>query len=222
MNERTSDELLSENQRLQAELDEIRSRLANAERLFFALNEGISDIVFTTLPDGSWDYASARIYEITGLPAGAALGNGWTKALHPDDLERVVSEVHESIISRTPLESHFRLQSCDGSHRRFIARAHFVCDETGEIARWIGTATDVHDFLTAEDALHNAKREANESVGMLVHDLRNLIAPIQYAVVLLQNPNSDGTQTRHATEMIEKQMRALRAFFEKMPATPRA
>ena len=65
-----------------------------------------------------------RWYEYTGQPAEDAKGNGWTKALHPDEAAMVVDKVRAGITTGTPIEIVNRLRrASDGSYRWHLARA---------------------------------------------------------------------------------------------------
>ncbi len=219
MNETTFNRLLDEVKELRRRLDESASLLHAERRMFLTMAETLTDIVFTFSPDGSWDYVNARIYETTGLLDGTALGAGWIEALHPDDLDRVKQDLHEAVTSGSPLESKFRLRDPEGTYRRFIAQAHPLCDDAGRIVRWIGTATDVDDLLKAEDELEQVNRKNQAFLAKLAHDLRNAIAPIGNSAAILRNPSANASQKQRSVEIIDRQVRDLRAYFDKLQTT---
>jgi PAS domain S-box-containing protein len=214
---------LSDNEKLHAEINELRRQrnaaeaMLSAERqMFHAMAETLTDVVFTTLPDGSWDFVNGRIYEITGLALGTAVGNGWSTALQPDDAENLMRGLREALASGTAFESNMRLRTHQGTYRRFVMQAQPVRDGVGRIVRCVGTATDVDDHLTAEEALQEVRRRNRESLLKLVHDLRNGIAPIAYAAAILKLPGADAAQRQEASATIEGQVRDLRAFLDKV------
>jgi PAS domain-containing protein len=45
----------------------------------------IPALVWSKLPDGSADFLNQRFREYTGLSVEEGLGEGWLKAIHPDD-----------------------------------------------------------------------------------------------------------------------------------------
>jgi signal transduction histidine kinase len=53
-----------------------------------------------------------------------------------------------------------------------------MCDETGRILRWFGTATDIEEQKRAEAALEEADLRKDEFLAILGHELRNPLAPI--------------------------------------------
>jgi formate hydrogenlyase transcriptional activator len=71
--------------------------------------------------------------------------------LHPDDVERVLSERSTGLSRGLPFGSEKRLLGKDGQYRWFLFRYRPVVNEEGHIVRWIATATDIEERKHAED-----------------------------------------------------------------------
>jgi PAS domain S-box-containing protein len=177
--------------------------LRESERLFREMAEAIPDIVFTTQPDGSYEFINSRFYELTGTPPGTALADRWVTLIHPDDVERIKSTWDEAVATGTPGECHLRIRTAEGNYRWFLSRAHPVRDDAGHIVRWFGSSTDIHDLWMAEDCLQEAIRQKDEFLSMLAHELRNPLAPIQIAVELLSRHYAPLEQKQRALRIIE-------------------
>ena len=65
--------------------------------------------IFIADGDGQCRFTNPGYQRLSGLSAEDALGDGWARALHPDDRERVVAE----------------WLACARAHRRFLAAARF-------------------------------------------------------------------------------------------------
>src|ERR1700679_3123118 len=52
--------------------------------------DALPALVWTTQPDGRLDFVSRRWCEYTGISAEDALGGGWQRAFHPEDLPRLL------------------------------------------------------------------------------------------------------------------------------------
>ncbi|HYD55751.1 MAG TPA: hypothetical protein VEB41_02480, partial [Burkholderiales bacterium] len=50
--------------------------------------EGIPAMVWSARPDMSCEHLSEEWLRFTGLPAALALGDGWSRGVHPEDLAR--------------------------------------------------------------------------------------------------------------------------------------
>jgi signal transduction histidine kinase/ActR/RegA family two-component response regulator len=99
----------------------------------------------------------------------------------------------------------FRIRGADGRHRWFRTRAVALRDERGAVARWFGTNTDVDDQVRAADALAEADRRKGEFLGILSHELRNPLAPIRNALLLLDRAPAGSAQAARAREVLERQ-----------------
>ena len=70
--------------------------------------------------------------------------------------------------------------------------------------RFAYTAEDVTDHKRAEDALHEADRRKDEFLATLAHELRNPLAPIRFALTLLERGGPDSSL--RARQVIERQV----------------
>jgi PAS domain S-box-containing protein len=78
---------------------------------------------------------------------------------HPDDRERVPTDVYTEPGSDVPHEFEARLRRKDGAHRWFLFRDNALRNEQGQIARWYLSATDIEDRKNAEETLRRLNRE---------------------------------------------------------------
>ena len=117
-----------------------------------AIAEILPQLVWTAGPDGALDYANVRWVEYTGLPVSSITGDGWTAALHPDDLARTMASWQEAVRTHEPYEITYRLRRHDGAFRWHLARAARLRPGGTEVSRWFGTCTDIHDQKRFEDS----------------------------------------------------------------------
>ncbi len=119
--------------------------LRQSEEEFRTLAEAVPHHVWTARPDGWLNWFNPRVYEYAGSSPGELDGEKWGKIVHPDDIPAAVAAWTRAIGSGEAYEIEFRLRRADGAFRWFLARAVPARDARGEIVRWIGTNTDVHD-----------------------------------------------------------------------------
>lgn len=110
-------------------------------------------IPWTADPHGNVLDMSPRWGELTGMPPEEALGQGWTTALHPDDVPIAARHWSDAVVSRSPVDVAYRLCFIDGSYRWFRARATPRLGEDGALIRWYGTVEDIHDKKLSEERL---------------------------------------------------------------------
>ena len=99
-----------------------RRRLCATARRYAALADLVPQLIWTTLPDGGADYLNQRWYDYTGTTAECSLGNGWTRALHAEDRERVQQIWEEATRNGSPLEDDYRIRAADGTYQWFLTR----------------------------------------------------------------------------------------------------
>ena len=181
--------------------------LHESEGKFRTMTEAMPQMVWSGLPDGTNDYANRRWCEFTGMSNQALAGSGWTRAIHPDDLQALRTQWTTSLASGALFEIEHRLRHHSGDYRWVLNRALPVHDEAGAIIRWMGTVTDMHDQRLAAEELKAANVRKDEFLAMLAHELRNPLAPISTAAQMLKLPGVDPKRTAHAADVIGRQVR---------------
>ena len=134
------------------------------ENRFHVLADTMPQMVWSTRADGHDDYYNARWYEFTGVLPDSADGDAWSALLHPDDRERAWTEWRHSLATGAPYEVEYRLRQHDGVYRWCLGHATPMRDERGEIVRWFGTCTDIHET-----------RQAAEERELVAHELSHRI-----------------------------------------------
>jgi PAS domain S-box-containing protein len=124
--------------------------LQESETRFRELANGLPQFVWTLSDDKpTLEYINEPWLSYTGQTLGQALNNA-TAAIHPDDLPRSRSLWQRSLSETRPYECELRIRSKAGEYRWFLARTVPIKDETGQVKRWVGTSTDIHERKLAE------------------------------------------------------------------------
>jgi PAS domain S-box-containing protein len=160
---------------------ETERRLSESEREFRQLADSIPDAVWVMGAGGGLEYLNQRFLEFTGLPAAEAYDpQVWRRIVHPDDMARREHALSEFYRKGGDYTLEFRLKGADGSYRWKIDRGVAVRNQAGQLARFFGTITDIHDQKMAEEVLRQTQKL--ESVGLLAggiaHDFNNLLTGI--------------------------------------------
>jgi len=118
----------------------------------------IPTLAWCNLPDGSNEFLNQRWHDYTGLSPEEAHGWGWKAAIHPEDLRMLMQKWEALRDADQPGECEVRLRRFDGAFRSFLCRVEPLRDETCEVVRWYGTATDIEDHKREEDLAAGEKR----------------------------------------------------------------
>src|SRR6202522_4408047 len=152
---------------LEKALEEIKRRndalRASEHKLELTINT-IPALVWSARPDGSAEFFNQHYLDYVGLSAEQVKDWGWTVAVHPDDLNGLAGSWQFIMASGKQGECEARLRRFDGEYRWFLFRANPLCDESGNIVKWVGINTDIEDRKVAEQRLQNENMVLREEV----------------------------------------------------------
>jgi len=124
---------------------------------------------WSNLADGPNDFSNQAWRDYTGISTEASRGRGWQAAVHPDDLPKLLETWRDMVAAAKAGEFDIRLRRHDGVFRWFLCNIHPLRDESGQVIRWFGTATDVDALKQTEERLRHDERERER----LEHELRH-------------------------------------------------
>ena len=107
-------------------------------------------------PDLSCEYASPAWLEFTGYGAEQALGDGWSRVVHAEDLARWLDTCVRAFDSREAFEVEYRMRRRDGDYRWVLDRAAPRFAPSGLFLGFAGVATDIDERKRKELALARA------------------------------------------------------------------
>jgi len=133
--------------------------LRESEERFRLLANSVPDLVWISDAEGQITYTSERWTSYTGRPAHEALGDGWLRTIHPEDVERTL-RIWTEIRSRgTSYETEIRYLRHDGVYRWHVVRANpYRHSISGEILSWFGSSTDIHERKVTEATLRESEQ----------------------------------------------------------------
>jgi PAS domain S-box-containing protein len=153
-------ELHEKNEQLRRQAEQLKDqelaelRRESEERYRF-LAEAQPDQIWTALPSGELDYVNQRALDYLGTSFSESVEAGWAQVMHPDDLPRTMELWQRALDTAQPYENEIRLRRADDdSYRWHLTRALPMRSRNGEVVKWFGSNTDIHDRKRAEEAQH--------------------------------------------------------------------
>ncbi|MCY1077590.1 sensor histidine kinase [Archangium lansingense] len=144
-----------------------------------------------------WDVRAGRITRNDGLREqfGYSVreldvaGEWWLKAVHPEDLGRVLHGLQTAVQSPgvDRWEDEYRLRRKDGSYATVSDHGFVVRDEHGRATRMVGATQDVTERRAAEAEARQHAEFAQQLIGIVSHDLRNPLGAISLSASGLMN-----------------------------------
>ena len=159
-------------------LEKTNEDLLDSIRQFTFVTDFIPQIVWATQPDGTHDFYNQRWYEFTGLTPGESMGEGWSRVLHPNDIDRTQRVWQLCLQTGNTYEIEYRMKRHDGQYRWLLARALPLRDDAnpdgtpGKILRWFGTCTDIDDQKAFTAELEEQVTQRTNALQMANYDLQ--------------------------------------------------
>jgi PAS domain S-box-containing protein len=130
-------------------------KIEDSEERFRLAMETTQDVLW------DWDLATDKVYyspgwaKILGEEQIPKMFSAWQERIHPDDRPVALKTVQEHLENQTSRwEMEFRLSTKNGSWKWVKGRGHVIRrDKDGQPLRMIGTMTDIHERVMAEQAL---------------------------------------------------------------------
>lgn len=173
--------------------------LRESEERFRTLAATVPQLLWTATPHGSVDYLSEQWADYIGLSPERLYDWNWQQVVHPDDLPNTLHDWQHSIQSGESLEIQHRFRHHTGEWRWQLVRSIPVKDETGQVTKWVGTCTDIHDSeLRQQDAQFLSN--LSEAIRTIDHADRLMTAAIEMIGQYLQLKRCYFAQTDEAND----------------------
>lgn len=145
--------------------------------------DNLSLMTWHARPDMSCEYVNRAWREFTGYTTEQALGDGWTRCMHPEDLARWLEVSVRAFDERAPFEIEYRLRRSDGEYRWVHERAAPRYSDAGFFAGFAGACVDVHKRHRSAPRARGPRLEGVRVlvVGELAHARDALAKPLQGA-----------------------------------------
>ncbi len=184
--------------------------------------EPLPVMLWRARPDMSCDYGRRQWLDFTGCTQAQALGDGWSRSVHPEDLARWLDTCVRSFDAREAFEVEYRLRRRDGEFRWILDRGLPRYSKDGVFVGFVGSCIDIderkraeHELarsLERERKLRTATEEASRlKDGFVASVLSELQSPVQAIVTWaahLRRQAAESSDAARALDAIEHNARA--------------
>jgi PAS domain S-box-containing protein len=144
--------------------------LRESEERFRLIAETITEVFWIADPNiSTMDYVSPGYELVWGHSLESLRENprSFLEAIHPEDRERVISELAVQREGK-PFDHEYRILRPDGALRWIWDRGFPVRSPTGEVTRYVGVAKDITERKEAEESLHKLSQALEQSAESVV------------------------------------------------------
>ncbi len=186
------------------------------------IEEPLPVMLWRARPDMSCEWLSQEWLEFTGCTEEHALGEGWSRGVHPEDLARWLDACLRAFDAREPFEVEYRLRRRDGEYRWVLDRGRPRFSADGVFLGFIGACLDIEERKRAEQELARSLererrlRSATEEAGRLkdgflgtvLLELRSPVQAIAAWAAHLRDQVPGSSEAGQALDAIESSARA--------------
>jgi PAS domain S-box-containing protein len=205
----------------------VEAAMRASEERYRALADAMPLLVWIADSAGTMIGVNQPWQSYTGYTLEQLGPESWARIVHPDDIGPTAERWRASVASGELFEIEQRVRGVDGVYRWHLVRALAVRDETGAVAYWVGTNTNIDEQKRIETALREhaitqarltrqleeRNRELDQFAYITSHDLK---APLRGIANLAQWIEEDLGE--HATDDIKQQLELMRGRAHRMEA----
>jgi PAS domain S-box-containing protein len=162
-------------------------RIAESEARFRSIANSAPVLIWVTGPEGKREFVNQAYLDFLGLTYAEALDFDWRRALHPDDLSRILAEEPAIEPSLRVITVEARFRRSDGEWRWLRSESQPRWGPEVEHVGFIGVAHDITEAKKAQEEL----RQINETLERRVEERTAQLAATEALV---------GSFFEHSTE----------------------
>jgi len=204
---------ISERKLKELELAIITEKAIDFENKFKQIAENI-DEVFWLRTESEMIYVSPSFEKIWGVPCQAIYENPqiFAEIIHPED-KTIVKEIIQSneFKEKGLFNYEYRIIRADNQVRWINAKTVPIVDDSGQIIKRVGIASDITEKYQTVQELIQAKEQAEESdrlksafLANMSHEIRTPMNGILGFASLLKEPGLTGERQQEYIRIIEK------------------
>ncbi len=154
-------------------------KIRESELLFYTLAQSSPVGIFRTRADGYTTYVNPKWSQLSGLSFEAALGDGWLKAVHPDDREKIAKEWEDALKNKRQSNVEYRFLTAGNKVIWVMGQAIPELDSNNQVKGYVGTITDItkiklfeHELIAAKEKAEQTDKLKSEFLAQMSHEIR--------------------------------------------------
>ena len=180
-----------------------RKKIEQSEKEMNELANAVPQLVWMANADGQVMYYNHRVEEFEGAYKTQTGIWHWSGLLHPDDLKATEDAWNEAVKNKKDYQTEHRVKIKNDGYRWFLSRAFPLKNESGEVIKWFGSATDIHVAKMQSEILEEEVKKRTKELNALNSSL--------------QQSNSELQQFAHvASHDLKEPVRKIKTFVSRL------
>jgi PAS domain S-box-containing protein len=171
--------------------------------------------IFRTDRTGATTYVNPMWCRISGLAEADAMGDGWLRAVHPDDRKRLGNGWKETIRAHLPSFADYRFLRPDGTVVWVMGQAAPEMNSEKQIIGYVGTITDISERKRAEEMNRSSLAEKEVLLKEVHHRVKNNLMTI-IGLIQMQEAKSSDENTHTLLRELEGRIRSMAMVHESL------
>ncbi|HEY9863903.1 MAG TPA: ATP-binding protein [Candidatus Obscuribacterales bacterium] len=163
------------------QMQELNQSLQISEQRYASLAKAAPVGIFRTDIKGNCIYGNDQSFEMIGLSPEEATGMGWTKTIHPEDRDPILSSWLAFVQKGVTFQCEYRFIRPNGSSIWVYGKALAERNNQGEINGYVGTITDITTRKEAEQILAKYNQTLERQVKERTQELSQTLQQLQAA-----------------------------------------
>jgi two-component system sensor histidine kinase HydH len=167
-------ELTAANEKLRAEIEishNTQFALLQSEQLLLTFVNKVPVGIFATGENGDFLFVNERWSRIAGIAPEHAVGTGWTKAVHPEDLKDVITAWNAAAGKKREFSLEYRFRTASDKPIWVYCRMQANLSEADEIEGYLGTIIDITERKRYEEEVRILNADLEERVRLRTRQL---------------------------------------------------
>ncbi len=199
-------------------LTKAEAEWSHQKRLFQIMTENVSDLIVLLDHQGHRTWNNPAYSHHLGYTPAELIGTYALAEVHPDDRQRAMDTLNETLQKATTQQAEYRAQKKDGGWINLQTENVPMLDEAGRVEAIVLLAADVTEKKKLEEALALAQTKATAAglVEGMAHDFDQILTNVFGNLTIAKNLNGPHNAVAVRLNEMERALQRARDLIEQM------